>query len=393
MYLKNGRITFLKVKNVLLLLAGSFFFFTGAADIISLAVYYWDDWYTVVNAVSFVESIVMMVLSLAAFIYIALSRSAIRRAGFYSGCFEGALYNDITFDDLSEVTGYSKGFVRLDLIFLRPIYMKNFDICKDNKGEYIELYSKTIQCTCKNCGADLDKQLYFTGFCPYCKTADVFATVLTDNKVYSIKSDFEAKHTDKSHYVCKNYALRFGFYITAFTIALCIFLILGAFVMDSISKYNDPQYLQDLLLSGRSYSSYELIKKDMVSTMIWSGFFAAVFLPVIILTFNRVRLLMIARQYSMKLAGARSPYLSIGSLGGNAGNDIGTVRRIRSTLQARYLRNCSIEKHDGELRVAVARRIVKDECPTCGAPIIGAVDENYVCQYCRNRIIRVIVKN
>ena len=38
------------------------------------------------------------------------------------------------------------------------------------------------------------------------------------------------------------------------------------------------------------------------------------------------------------------------------------------------------------------KKIVKDQCPSCGAPIVGAVDENYKCSYCGNTIIGVIEK-
>jgi DNA-directed RNA polymerase subunit RPC12/RpoP len=42
--------------------------------------------------------------------------------------------------------------------------------------------------------------------------------------------------------------------------------------------------------------------------------------------------------------------------------------------------------------VALAKQIVKDRCINCGAPIVGAVDEHYKCNYCRNMIMGVIKK-
>ena len=58
----------------------------------------------------------------------------------------------------------------------------------------------------------------------------------------------------------------------------------------------------------------------------------------------------------------------------------------------RYLRNCCLEMHDEHLKVALAKKIVKDQCPSCGASIVGAADENYVCKYCGNKIMDVVVK-
>ena len=359
----------------------------------SMAAYYWGDWYTVLHAVSTFESFVFVIISILLFIAYGLSRSAILRAGLYSGCFENALYSDIGMGELSEVTGYPEFFVKLDLRLLRPLYMKSFSFRKNENGEYIELYSKKIRCSCKNCGADIDKKIYFTGICPYCKTADVFATVITGDKVYSIKSDYKEKHSDRSYYLCRGYVLRLLAYAAVLVLSLSTFLIMSILICDFLSKYNDPEYLKELLLSGESYSSYELIQKEMADTMIWAAFYAVISVPVILLSGKRTALLVFARNFSVILAGARSPFVNIGILATvGSHTPVRIVRRLRKTLQARYLRNCSIEKHGDKLKVAVARRIVKDECPTCGAPIVGAVDENYTCRYCRNKIMKVIVK-
>ena len=38
------------------------------------------------------------------------------------------------------------------------------------------------------------------------------------------------------------------------------------------------------------------------------------------------------------------------------------------------------------------KKIVKDKCPSCSGPIVGAVDENYVCNYCGKQIMGVVEK-
>ena len=50
------------------------------------------------------------------------------------------------------------------------------------------------------------------------------------------------------------------------------------------------------------------------------------------------------------------------------------------------------EKHSGELQVALAKKIVKDRCPNCGGPIVGAADADYICRYCDSKIMDVVVK-
>ena len=68
------------------------------------------------------------------------------------------------------------------------------------------------------------------------------------------------------------------------------------------------------------------------------------------------------------------------------------LKKLRNAIRRGYLIHCTLEMHDGEPKIALAKRIVKDQCPYCGASIVGAVDENYVCQYCKNLIMGVVVK-
>ena len=188
MYLKTKWISFLKVKNALLLLTGLFLVFTGIADIISLIVYYWGDWDTVIHARSTPEAVCGFFVGIVMLMIRTASKNEISKANFYSSYFESDLYGKIYYNELSEITGFDPRTVKSNLHFLRIFYMKRFSFSADDSGEYIELFSKTVVCSCKNCGAVIDKKIYFTGICPYCKTSDVFATVLTDNKVYNIFS-------------------------------------------------------------------------------------------------------------------------------------------------------------------------------------------------------------
>ena len=61
-------------------------------------------------------------------------------------------------------------------------------------------------------------------------------------------------------------------------------------------------------------------------------------------------------------------------------------------MQKGYLKNCILERHSGVLEVALAKKIVKDKCPSCGGPITGASDRDYICQYCGAKIMDVVTK-
>ena len=65
---------------------------------------------------------------------------------------------------------------------------------------------------------------------------------------------------------------------------------------------------------------------------------------------------------------------------------------MRRAIRNRYLRNCTLEVHDGELMVALAKKTVKDRCLSCGAPLTGVTDENSRCSYCGNLIMGVLEK-
>lgn len=115
---------------------------------------------------------------------------------------------------------------------------------------------------------------YFEGTCPYCKSSDLFAKILTDQRFYSISSDVEKGNQDASFY----------------------------------------------LYGGRK------------------------------------------------------------------------IQKVRKAIHKGDLINCTLEVHQKELVVALAKKIVKDKCPSCSGPIVGAVDENYVCNYCGKQIMGVVEK-
>ena len=66
MYLRNGLIGFLKVKNIILLILGIFFAAASASNMAELTVYYFGDWYTIINAESTPGSIALFLIGVSA---------------------------------------------------------------------------------------------------------------------------------------------------------------------------------------------------------------------------------------------------------------------------------------------------------------------------------------
>lgn len=68
------------------------------------------------------------------------------------------------------------------------------------------------------------------------------------------------------------------------------------------------------------------------------------------------------------------------------------LKMIERTIKQGYLKNCTIEVHNGVPKIALSKKIVKDTCPNCGAPIVGVVSDVYVCRYCGKKIYNVVEK-
>lgn len=69
-----------------------------------------------------------------------------------------------------------------------------------------------------------------------------------------------------------------------------------------------------------------------------------------------------------------------------------TADRVANAIKLGYLRNCTLEFHNGNPVVAMHKKVVKDKCPHCGAPIIFADYSVYTCRYCGSKIDNVLEK-
>lgn len=392
MYLRNVLIRALKIKNGFFLVIGAFLFFTGIANMISLYASYPGDWDTIMHAKSTPEATTGIIIGIVLLFLRWLSVRLIKSAAFYSSYFECDLDGYISIKEIADVSGKSQNRVLWELFFLRLIYMKKFEFKYEDNTQFIELYSKKVLCCCTSCGAAIDKRIYFTGICPYCRTSDLNATVLTDNRVYNITNESKKTRSTPEFYMCRAYTARLVSALIALGISLFLLLILLMVILDSISNYNDPEYLKDVLLSGKSYSSYELIKWSIMDGIIWDTFFALIILPIAVIMIIKLIQLSAAKNYSGVFAKSDTPFIPIGKLVVDGSDSKKVISRLRMTISSGYLRNCSFDKRGNDLQLTLARKIVKDRCPHCGASITGAVSENYVCEYCKNNIMNVIRK-
>ena len=393
MYIRDKLIKFLKIKNVIFIIAGIFNVAVSVYTLISLFSTY-RDMEIVMEAKAAPGSIMSIKIGIILLIIAVISRHLIGDANFYSSYFEGDLDGYIKYSDLAEVTGKNKYIVMLQLCFFRLIYMKGYTLKFSDDSEQVTLNSKKCLCECKNCGAPIEKRIYFTGICSYCGSSDLFARVLTDNKFYSIQNNVSDGVKKPGFYTLKNLTARKVLFPIFLVLGLSVACILTMMCLDYISKYNDKEYLTEVLLSGKSYSSFELIKREIMDMIIWDTVFIIAFIPLICSIIKKMICVYTADDCSCYFSRCKTPFVDIEKLPirKKKSSEKRKVKSVNSALRHRYLINCTFEKHDGNLKLALAKKVVKDQCPSCGAPIVGAVDEHYKCKYCDNIIMGVVSK-
>ena len=394
MYLKSGLMSFFKVKNIILLIIGAMLIMFGGFVLLSLRLTYIDDWNTFANAKATSPSVFNLILGVVLSICALISRRALFNAEFYSNYFEGDLDGYVTYEELADVTGMSAARVKLQLFIMRPIYLRNVRAVKRDNRRMLELYSKKALCQCRNCGAQIEKRVYFTGVCPYCQGSDLFARVLTDNRVYSISSSVSQGVRRPEFYTKKGLIGRIKGQIIVLCVSLGILLINGFMAIYMIQKYNDEKYFTKLILQGKLRNNSVLLEKQsMMDAVIFALVIIAITLIPLCIMVTRLRAAVNANRCAKCFARCKNPTVDLKSLPfRHTKTSKRIVKSIRHSIRLGYLKNCSIEKHGGTLRVMLAKRVVKDTCPNCGAAIIGAVNEHYQCPYCRKMLMGVVVK-
>ncbi len=391
MYLKEKTVKILRIKNVVLTILAVTLLVVCLYDIFDLLTYYHDDLDTAWHAGSMMCSIIYSIVSVAVILLAELSRRMMYRATFYSSYFEGSLDGYICFEDLAKVVGRPIWSVKLELRIYRLLYMKRFTLMPDNSDYQIELYSKRVSCECKNCGALIEKREYFTGHCDSCGSSDLHAKIIAGDQFYSISSEVEQGVNRPSFYENKHLKSKNVFFVILMALGLIVAVIMTFYVVDMVSKYYNSEYITEQLLDASNHlGSVDLVKKDLVQQIVFGSIIGICMYVLVLRRVRRIRLIQVTNEFSRIFARSSKPFVPNNEIQGYS--DLRGMRRVRNSIRMNYLQHCTIEIHEDVLQVALAKKIVKDTCPSCASPIVGAVDENYVCQYCGNKIMGVIEK-
>ena len=127
---------------------------------------------------------------------------------------------------------------------------------------------------------------------------------------------------------------------------------------------------------------------------LWFMFMLMAVVPVCINRFKNIKYLNVTYDCSRYFARCKKAIVPIEWLPvvKKENNKLLGLKSVRASMRRRYLKNCTFEVHDEQLKMALAKKIVKDKCPSCYGAITGAVNENYRCRYCNSLIMDVVVK-
>ena len=390
MYLLEKRIKKLKIKNIVFAVVAIFNLVFSVYWQFDLVIRYWGDTFTLSHAANTPAFFFWIVVGPLMLIEAGISTVYIGDARFYSSYFEGDLDGYITVAELCDVTGKKETKVRRQLKLFLTLYMKNYSITDDG----VKLASKTVTCECVKCGAHIQKREYFTGICQYCGSSDLRARVLTDKKFYSISNEIKGEAKSYDYYTYKNLKTRLirSYILAGFSLFFIALLLLG--IKTAIFRFDDKEYYRSIILDvDKHMQSYELITYDLIETIIQNCFFILGLIPASIAGIKRIGCARISHICSEFFSKCRTPFIKAAELPDyNRVNDSRKLNLVRRSIRMGYLKHCTLEKHSGDLEITLGKKIVKDTCPSCGASITGAVTADYICRYCNNKIMGVVVK-
>ncbi len=302
-------------------------------------------------------------LCLAPLIASSVIKSNIGSANFYSGFFENDLDGHINLDDLAAVTGKSRDAVRRQIISFQNKYLINCGY--DKNADEIVLGSKKVKCQCRNCGAVIEKSQYFVGTCPYCGGSDIFADVLTEGGFYRLQTEQGEKSSSSDFYLKQPFGLK----TASSMIGAAACLVAAAFNLFVF-------FFADVIVDEEDY--YPEIN---MAFLIFAVFFAALIFKNLYNLYRFSAAKRCAKYFSQK----ETYMCEFDELPAGRGF-------LKKLFRMSVFDHCAFGAADGKVKIALARRIVRDCCPNCGGAITGEVNEGYVCKFCGQPVWGVTVK-
>lgn len=322
-----------------------------------------------------------------------------KKARFINAFFENDLDGVIQADELSAVIGESNKKAGKELKILKRMFMEGFDIKQSGKETYVELESKKVKCFCKNCGGEIDKKVYFAGVCPHCESLDIFAQVISNDKIYSIQHIKEELTGSRNKLIKTDDSNKEYFYITGdadesnktkelhymLIFGFCVFMAFMCMLLILLNVLRGAEELRLLVAFAiismpliyncrKHYKNYIYISSAKRFSKIAASSSKPVVMPEAIFVENLKNMI---NQYS-----SSKRQFSIAK----------KISVFREMQKRGYIRHCSLMYNENEFIIGLSREMKKDSCPMCGATINGAISSNATCKYCGYVIEDVLMK-
>lgn len=398
MYIRKRRLTLLTIKNMVFFLLGMILAILGIVNLLSLFIYYHGDMEVLRYAASTPSSIRDFIVGMLLVVIAYVSQNLISDARFYFGFLECDLDGIVRYEDFSAVTGRKPELIEKEFRFLMPFYMRGFVFAEEEKQLVIKANDRKILCNCNNCGAQIERSMYYIGQCAYCGGSSLSARVLTEKRFYSIQSENAVIGHEAGYYRKENLNRKRILTLIIGTVMASIVLIMICY---SISQINDylhydafiSDYYHGVLFEGKPEQLYRDIKPEgVLDGAVWGIGFALCFGVIAAVALRIFYLSDVACRCADFLSRRKkqTPFITAGEINKKLGMKKAFPKLDRA-IRRGYLKNCTFEKTNKSVKFAVAKTVQKDKCPFCAGAIVGAVDESYQCRYCGRKIMDVVV--
>ena len=173
-YVDEANVKFSKVGYSIMLWIGIIGFIFFGFVLMAVVTHAEEDIFFV-----FLLILALMIISIVVAIRAIHYKKSIDNVYMYVRYFEGDLDGYIYISDMTNVFGKRPDEIYKELNdLIRRKFLINVFI-RDHEGrKQIVLESMIAKCECKNCGAIIDKRVYFAGVCPYCGSSDIHAELI-----------------------------------------------------------------------------------------------------------------------------------------------------------------------------------------------------------------------
>ena len=178
---------------------------------------------------------------------------------------------------------------------------------------------------------------------------------ITENRFYCIENRVAEGVRKPEFYAAKHLFARKMLFLIYLSLELSVIIIVVIYYLDNFAHYHNQEYLTELLLSGKSrYSSVALMRAEIADSILFWAVLTLTLVPVVLHRGRKIGYISTADSCSECFAKCNRPFLDAGFLTVAAWKPARKLKSVRDALRRWYLLNCTLEKHEDKLKIALA---------------------------------------